>query len=128
MGGAVVRVPRKSKTEWIGLPESRRAVQFLTHIIHQVGLFHFQVRGAPGVGDGAEQFKVRQPAYIIKIQSISGIVRPGDVGMRPVCCDAQIENRIGVLRLDGSGQSCVANAKYSSLAPSSRSSRHSSSP
>src|ERR1700735_1458899 len=48
----------------------------------------------PGYADRAKQFKVREAAHIIKVQSVGGVVRPGDVGVRPVRGRFQVEHRI----------------------------------
>ena len=96
VGGRVPGGPGKAEAERVGGRLGQRAVQGLLHVRQQRGLGDLQPWRAAGLADRPVQLVVGQPAHVVEVQRVGGVIRAGDVGVGPVRRLLQVETRIGV--------------------------------
>ena len=95
MGGCVICRPRETEPKGMRAALRDGLVQLLLQIRNQSGLVRFQT-SATRIAcqcQRAVKLEVRQPADIVKVERISGIIWSGDVSVCPVRCLLQIVRR-----------------------------------
>ena len=125
MGGSVVSGPREAESERISVALRDSLVQLLLQIRDQRGLVRFQARPVRIAiqCQRAVELEVRKSTDVIKIKSIRSVIGANDVLIGPVRCLLEVIAGIGVRQ--PIGQVARLQGKVGSVAPHSRSSRHS---
>src|SRR5262249_43400468 len=96
VGGRVEGRPGETEAERICACLCDSLVQLFFQIGEQRGLRGCQSARLSRQGQGAKQLKVCKTTYVEKIQRVGGVIRPGNVSVRPECGFLQIEERVGV--------------------------------